>query len=68
MGRPYSAATASSLAGSSVLKNLANSLGEIEEKLAAARHVHPKSLITNAEYIQDSLLTVYGINIYGTPW
>jgi hypothetical protein len=27
-----------------------------------------KDLLTNAVYLQDSMVTVCGINIYGSPW
>lgn len=29
---------------------------------------HAKELITNAIYLQDSMVTICGVNIYGSPW
>ncbi|KAA0188541.1 hypothetical protein HAZT_HAZT006466 [Hyalella azteca] len=31
-------------------------------------HEHPSALLTNATYLQDSLITIAGVKIYGSPW
>jgi hypothetical protein len=33
-----------------------------------AADVDPLSLLTNCTYLEDSLVTVFGLTIYGTPW
>ncbi|GMR36360.1 hypothetical protein PMAYCL1PPCAC_06555 [Pristionchus mayeri] len=36
--------------------------------IASNKLTTPKPLITNAIYLQDSLIELFGITIYGTPW
>ncbi|VDM42483.1 unnamed protein product [Toxocara canis] len=36
--------------------------------LSAAKVSNPRSLLTNVIYLQDSMVELFGIRIYGTPW
>uniref|UniRef100_A0A0K0EV95 Metallophos domain-containing protein n=1 Tax=Strongyloides venezuelensis TaxID=75913 RepID=A0A0K0EV95_STRVS len=36
--------------------------------LSAAKIINPKTLLTHCMYLQDSLLELCGIKIYGSPW
>ena len=39
---------------------------EARLKEYGVRNVH--EMVTNCLYLQDSMVQIYGINIYGTPW
>ncbi|KAK4303550.1 hypothetical protein Pmani_024452 [Petrolisthes manimaculis] len=41
--------------------------GLLDSKLCA-RPTDPQTLLTNATYLQDESVTIYGIKIYGSPW
>uniref|UniRef100_A0AC35U892 Metallophos domain-containing protein n=1 Tax=Rhabditophanes sp. KR3021 TaxID=114890 RepID=A0AC35U892_9BILA len=36
--------------------------------MAASKITNPKSLLTNCIYLQDNLVELFGLKIYGTPW
>lgn len=36
--------------------------------LSAAKVSSVKSLLTNAVYLQDSMVELFGLKIYGSPW
>ncbi|VDN55378.1 unnamed protein product [Dracunculus medinensis] len=58
------------------LKSSGKDIGEkelaLKKKLVAAlaqsKITNPKSLLTEVIYLQDSLIEIFGIRIYGTPW
>ncbi|WKX94558.1 hypothetical protein Q1695_011665 [Nippostrongylus brasiliensis] len=40
----------------------------LQASLASAKVTSSKSLLTNAIYLEDSVIELFGITIYGTPW
>lgn len=40
----------------------------LQAAMNAAKLQTPKSLLTNAIYLQDEAIELFGITIYGTPW
>jgi hypothetical protein len=36
--------------------------------MSASKITHPKSLLTNCIYLQDSSVELFGLRIYGSPW
>lgn len=40
----------------------------LQASLASSKVTSPKSLLTNAIYLEDSVIELFGIIIYGTPW
>ncbi|CAJ0959746.1 unnamed protein product, partial [Mesorhabditis belari] len=61
----------------SFLKSQKRDIGEAKEEalkqallsaLHSAKMQTPKQLITNGIYLQDDLIELFGITIYGTPW
>ncbi|VDI17020.1 Hypothetical predicted protein [Mytilus galloprovincialis] len=44
------------------------SIGTVERYLKTKGLKSVRGLLTNAIYLQDSMVTVCGINIYGSPW
>ncbi|VDK41985.1 unnamed protein product [Anisakis simplex] len=58
-------------------ENMGKDIGEAKETalkqalsaaLSSAKVNNPKSLLTNVIYLQDSMVELFGIRIYGTPW
>lgn len=53
----------------SILENEIPTLGMQKDDLdEAVRVVNVKQYLTNCIYLEDSLIEIYGIKIYGTPW
>uniref|UniRef100_A0A915AJY0 Calcineurin-like phosphoesterase domain-containing protein n=1 Tax=Parascaris univalens TaxID=6257 RepID=A0A915AJY0_PARUN len=61
----------------SFLKSAGKDIGEAKEvalkqalsaALSSAKVSNPRSLLTNVIYLQDSMVELFGIRIYGTPW
>jgi Icc-related predicted phosphoesterase len=42
--------------------------GSIDSDLAKAKVKRASDLLTNCTYLEDEAVSVYGINIYGSPW
>lgn len=56
------------ISGSSILDEIPT-LGNSKESLAAAVQVeNVRQYLTNCTYLQDELIELYGLKIYGTPW
>lgn len=54
--------------GSSILDDIPT-LGNSKESLTAAVQVeNVRQYLTNCTYLQDELIELYGLKIYGTPW
>ena len=40
----------------------------VQQYLSKRNLTKPHELLSNCTYLQDASLTIYGINIYGSPW
>ncbi|VDM81848.1 unnamed protein product [Strongylus vulgaris] len=40
----------------------------LQASLSSSKVTSPKSLLTNGIYLEDSVIELFGIIIYGTPW
>lgn len=57
-----------SIPGTSILDEIPT-LGNSKESLAAAVQVqNVRQYLSNCEYLEDNLIELYGLKIYGTPW
>ena len=41
---------------------------EVKEFMKEMGITHMKELLTNCTYLEDSVTSVYGIRVYGSPW
>lgn len=56
------------VAGTTILDDIPT-LGNTKESLTAAVHVeNVRQYLTNCTYLQDELIELFGLKIYGTPW
>ena len=40
----------------------------LQAAMASTKMSTPKELLTNAIYLEDQVIELFGVTIYGTPW
>lgn len=56
-----------------LFKNTDNNKGQavrsvLQEALLQENVTNPRQLLTNCIYLEDSVVTLFGLKIYGAPW